>query len=158
MIEASFIHGYQNNNKSSKTLVNNAGNNDLDDINTVAGIYKYELIYGQINPVPHIDNYNKFSNKTDLPQTMEAYPRSQGVGQIFDYIRLYTYSNRRSVLSVREYGIYCITFSFKIKIKPIHGKHVWAIEGLIKALGEAIFQITFKYLNVIIEVNFLILQ
>lgn len=102
--EVSFINGYHNTNKSRKNQVNNAGSNDIYEVNMVAGKWKDELIGGKINSVPHIDNDNKCTNGIDLPKTMAEYPRTQGVEKrVFDGLSLDKCGNRGSVISVRQY-------------------------------------------------------
>lgn len=89
---------------------------------------------------------------------MEAYPGTQVVEQnVFDGIRLNTCANKYFRYVSNTIQDIPNKVQFKSTIKLIYGKQVKFIERFRKSLGESIVQLTFKYLNIIITFNFIIL-
>lgn len=72
-------------------------------------------------------------------------------------MRIDTCAKPRSIISERQYDVYCVEFSLKRAIKGASGESVRGIGGRQNAIGMETIQIPFKELHLIIDVEFMVI-
>lgn len=76
----------------------------------------------------------------------------------FDGIRIEKGTNEISIISVKQYEAYCITFNLCNTVGQSDGRAVKGIGELKISKGSATLQIPFKNLGIIIEGTFMLLE
>lgn len=76
----------------------------------------------------------------------------------FNWIKIDTAANRRSVMSKAQYLAYASEFGRKVPIRPANKRVLKGIGGLGKVICEETIQIPFNKLNLIIDVDFAIME